>query len=61
MVFHKKIGAWLADYSFMLRGAAAGLVYQKPPKHYLDYTVAGKIPVILVPEIWGLSPYSRCF
>lgn len=53
MVFHKKIGAWLVDYGYMVRGAFSGVIHREPPKHYLGHVVAGKVPVILVPGILG--------
>lgn len=34
-------------------------VYTKPPKHYLEYTVAGKVPVILIPGILGRWGYMK--
>ena len=47
MHFIKKIGSWLTDYTFILRGAVATIIYQKPPHHYLGHIVRGKVPVIL--------------
>jgi triacylglycerol lipase len=57
--FHKKLGAWLADYGYMFHGALATVIYREPPKHYLGYTVAGKVPVILVPGILGTWSFMK--
>lgn len=51
MNFHKKLGAWLIDYGYMVRGTAIMLMHREPPKHYLGHIVAGKAPVILIPGI----------
>ncbi len=47
---------WATDYLHMFRGQAIGYFHREPPRHYLDYTVEGKHPVILVPGLasnWG--------
>lgn len=48
MMLHKKVGAWLIDYAYALRGTLASLVHREPPGHYRGHVVAGKTPVILV-------------
>lgn len=56
MTLHKKIGAWMVDYGYMVRGALATIIHRKPPKHYLGHIVTGKASVILIPGIthrWG--------
>lgn len=53
MKAHKKIMSWVSDYGYMVRGATTSIFYNKPPKHYLEYTVKGKVSVILVPGILG--------
>jgi len=53
------MGAWLADYGYMFRGAAATVIHREPPKHYLGYVVQGKVPVILVPGILGTWSFMK--
>ena len=60
MTLHKKIGSWLTDYGHMVRGSLLMTVHRNPPKHYLEYTIEGKIPVILIPGIlgkWGFMKF----
>lgn len=59
MSFHKKIGAWLVDYGYMVRGAFNTVIYREPPKHYLGHVVQGKVPVILVPGILGTWSFMK--
>ena len=35
----------------MVKGALQGILYHTPPKHYLEYTEEGKVPVILIPGV----------
>jgi pimeloyl-ACP methyl ester carboxylesterase len=37
----------------MVKGAAMSVIHHTPPKHYLEYTLDNKVPVILVPGILG--------
>jgi len=53
MKLHKKILSWVVDYGYMIHGSVTSLIYHKPPKHYLDYVLENKVPVILVPGILG--------
>ena len=53
MKLHKKISSWVADYGYMVQGAALSVFHHIPPKHYLDFVVEGKVPVILIPGILG--------
>lgn len=53
MTSFKKVGAWLVDYGYMLRGMATAVIHREPPAHYLSHIVAGKAPVILIPGILG--------
>ena len=59
MPLHKKIGAWLVDYGYMLRGTLATVIYHQPPKHYLGHVVEGKAPVILIPGILGKWSFMK--
>ena len=52
----KKIFYWINDYLYLLLGKVFMYLYKDPPKHYLDYVVKGKNPVILIPgnsNKWG--------
>jgi triacylglycerol lipase len=56
MMPHKKIGAWLVDYGYALRGTLVSMVHRTPPHDYLGHRVVGKDPVVLIPGIlnqWG--------
>ncbi len=56
LVIMKKIFGWIVDYYFMLRSWIPMVVHSDPPKHYLNYIVSGKVPVIIIPGIlmrWG--------
>lgn len=59
MKLHKKIGHWLIDYGYMIRGGATSLIYRNPPAHYLGHVVSGKIPVILIPGILGKWSFMK--
>ena len=56
---HTKALGWLVDYGYMVRGAAASMIYRKPPAHYQGYKVAGKVPVILIPGILGKWSFMK--
>ncbi len=43
----------------MFRGAVEGLIYRKPPEHYLNYTAEGRVPVILIPGILGKWSFMK--
>lgn len=52
----KKTAYWIIDYYYLLYGIYLMLLHKNPPKHYLDFVVKGKSPVILIPGIsnkWG--------
>jgi len=59
MRLHKKAGAWIIDYGYMVRGALATVIHREPPKHYLSYTKEGKVPVILIPGILGKWSFMK--
>lgn len=51
-----KLLYWIVDYCYLLLGKLFMYIYKNPPKHYLDYVVKGKNPVILIPgnsNKWG--------
>lgn len=53
----KKIGHWLVDYIYMLRGQSHSYLYRNPPAHYLGHVVELKSPIILIPGLfskWGM-------
>ena len=52
----KNIIYWTIDYCYLLFGKLLMYLYKNPPKHYLDYVIKGKKPVILIPgnsNKWG--------
>lgn len=52
----KKTIYWIVDYYYLILGKILMYIYKNPPKHYLDYIVKGKNPVILIPgnsNKWG--------
>ena len=47
---------WAIDYIYLARGSAHMYWHRQPPRHYLGYVEAGKVPVLLLPGIalgWG--------
>lgn len=51
---------WVVDYCYFFLGKVLMLVHTNPPKHYLDYVIEKKVPVILIPGIssrWGFLKY----
>ncbi len=57
-----KLKHWVVDYVHWAKGATVMYLKHTPPKHYLDYIVEGKSPVIIIPgvfERWAfLNPIS---
>jgi hypothetical protein len=53
MKLHHKIKSWAVDYYHMVKGSVLMTIHKEPPKHYLDYVVEGKVPVVLIPGILG--------
>lgn len=53
MHFYKKAHAWIKESLYIFHRVVAITIHRDPPKHYLGYTVAGKVPVILIPGILG--------
>ena len=52
----KKTIHWIIDYYYLLYGILLMLIHKNPPRHYLDFVVKGKVPIILIPGIsnkWG--------
>lgn len=53
---HYKAGAWAKELVYVVRGPVINALRRDPPKHYLGYTIDGKVPVILIPGVldrWG--------
>ncbi len=48
-----KLKVWIKDYAHMLSYGAIMYFRHTPPKHYLGHVVEGKVPVIIVPGIFG--------
>lgn len=59
MHFYKKTHAWFKESVYVFHRAVAIIVHREPPQHYLGYTVAGKVPVILIPGILGRWGYMK--
>ncbi len=54
-----KVLGWIVDYAYMARGGAVMTYHKDPPKHFLGYTVDGKVPVILIPGIFGKWAFMK--
>ena len=59
MNFHRKTAIWLKEFGALFHGAAMMTRHREPPGHYLGYTVAGKVPVILIPGVLGKWGYMK--
>ena len=47
---------WIVDYCYFFFGKILMVIHDNPPKHYLNYVIQKKNPIILVPGIsnkWG--------
>lgn len=47
---------WVTDYCYDFLGKLLMFLHKNPPKHYLDYVIKDKAPIILIPGIsnkWG--------
>jgi len=52
----KKLKYWIIDYAHLVKGATVMYLKNTPPKHYLEHTIDGKVPIIIIPgvfERWG--------
>ncbi len=59
MQSHKLIHHWLVDYVHMFRSHGYMFLHSEPPKHYLDFVLPGKVPVILLPGITGRWTFMK--
>lgn len=59
MRIHRKTGVWLKEVFQLFHGAAKMTIHREPPAHYLEYQVAGRLPVILIPGILGKWGYMK--
>lgn len=59
MKLHKRFLSWVIDYGYMIHGSITSLIYHKTPKHYLDYVLENKVPIILVPGILGKWSFMK--
>lgn len=60
MKLRHKIKGWVVDTFHMFRAGALMFYHKDPPKHYLGYTVEGKVAIIMIPGIlgkWGMMKY----
>jgi pimeloyl-ACP methyl ester carboxylesterase len=48
-----KLAVWIKDYAHLFRYGAVMYFWRTPPKHYLGHVVKGKVPVIILPGIFG--------
>ena len=49
----KKLASVVLDYHYMIKGSLRGIIYHTPPAHYLEHIAPGKVPIILIPGIFG--------
>jgi triacylglycerol lipase len=56
---YNKTSTWLKEFFQIFQGAADMIRYTEPPNHYLDYVVAGRVPVIIIPGILGKWGYMK--
>ena len=59
MPLHERIGAWLVDYGYVLRGYASMMAHREPPAHYLGHVVPERAPVILIPGILNTWAFMK--
>ncbi len=55
----KKLGHWIADYSYLFREKLYPIWRHAPPSHYLGYVLEHKRPVILIPGITSTWHFLR--
>jgi len=55
----KKLKTWIIDYAHMLFLGAIMYLRHTPPKHYLEHVVEGKIPVIILPGVFGRWAFMK--
>lgn len=48
-----KLKDWLVDYASLIKNGTIMYVHRNPPAHYLGYVKQGKVPVIILPGIFG--------
>lgn len=49
----QKLIDWLVDYTHLVKGHGLMFLYHKVPAHYLGHVVKEKVPVIILPGIFG--------
>lgn len=49
----REIGSWVVDNAHLLNNFTVMYLRRTPPKHYLGYVKEGKVPIILLPGIFG--------
>jgi len=47
----RRIGYWITDYLYLLRGQSNLFIYRRPPDHYLGHIVENKGPVLFIPGL----------
>ncbi len=48
-----KLSAWIKDYAHLFHYGTIMYFRRTPPKHYLGHVIDGKIPVIILPGVFG--------
>src|SRR5438270_8373418 len=48
-----KLSAWIKDYAHLVRLGSLMYFRRTPPRHYLGHVIDGKIPIIILPGIFG--------
>ncbi len=48
-----KAKVWITDWTHLVKNMTIMYFRHTPPKHYLSYTIEGKVPVIILPGIFG--------
>lgn len=59
MRVQEKAKHWFIDYLYMVYGAIVSHFHLAPPKHYLEYVVAGKVPVIIIPGVFNRWSFMK--
>ncbi len=49
----KRISYWIEDYIHLARGQSYAFIFRRPPKHYLGFVEENKLPIILIPGVFG--------
>ena len=56
-----KIGHWMRDYLYAAHQTAYSFLFRRPPAHYLEHRIEGKIPIILIPGVYEKWHFLKFF